>query len=109
MKLAMLARNPKLYSHQRLVEAAEERGHTIDIINTLRVNISIASHRPALYYQDEKLGGYDAVIPRIGASITFYGLAVVEAPMRGITASGPPSPSMAWRWCASLRPWGCGR
>ncbi len=78
MKLAMLARNPSLYSHKRLVEAAEERGHTIDTINTLRVNISIASHRPALYYQDEQLSGYDAVIPRIGASITFYGLAVVR-------------------------------
>ncbi|NNF79632.1 MAG: 30S ribosomal protein S6--L-glutamate ligase [Rhizobiales bacterium] len=78
MKLAMLARNAKLYSHQRLVQAAEARGHTIDVINTLRVNISIASHRPALYYQDERLRGYDAVIPRIGASITFYGLAVVR-------------------------------
>lgn len=78
MKLAMLARNANLYSHKRLVEAAEERGHTIDIINTLRVNISIASHRPALIYHDEPLLGYDAVIPRIGASITFYGLAVVR-------------------------------
>lgn len=78
MKLAMLARNPNLYSHQRLVEAARARGHTIDVINTLRVNISITSHRPALLYQDQQLHGYDAVIPRIGASVTFYGLAVVR-------------------------------
>ncbi len=78
MKIAMLARNAKLYSHRRMVEAAEARGHEIDIINTLRVNIAIAAHRPALYYLDEQLNGYDAVIPRIGASVTFYGLAVLR-------------------------------
>lgn len=78
MKIAMLARNAKLYSHRRMVEAAEARGHEIDIINTLRVNIAIAAHRPSLYYLDEQLTGYDAVIPRIGASVTFYGLAVLR-------------------------------
>ena len=78
MKIAMLARNPKLYSHRRLAEAAEERGHTLDIINTLRCTMSITSHRPAVLYNGEKLVGYDAVIPRIGASITHYGLAVLR-------------------------------
>ena len=78
MKIAMLARNPKLYSHRRLAEAAEERGHTLDIINTLRCTMSITSHRPAVLYNGEKLTGYDAVIPRIGASITHYGLAVLR-------------------------------
>ena len=78
MKLAMLARDPKLYSHRRLVEAAEARGHSVDIINTLQVKISTAAHQPTLFYLDKPLVGYDAMIPRIGASITFYGLAVVR-------------------------------
>ncbi len=78
MKIAMMARNPNLYSHQRLVEAAEQRGHSIDIINTLQCYMNITSHRPELRYKGEKLTGYDAVIPRIGASITFYGLAVLR-------------------------------
>lgn len=78
MKLLMLARNPDLYSHRRLVEAAEARGHTIDVVNTLRCYMNITSHRPELRYGGEKLVGYDAVIPRIGASVTFYGLAVLR-------------------------------
>ena len=78
MKIAMLARNPDLYSHRRLVEAAEARGHQIDIINTLLVYMNITSHRPDLRYGGERLTGYDAVIPRIGASITFYGTAVLR-------------------------------
>ncbi|MCE2729627.1 MAG: 30S ribosomal protein S6--L-glutamate ligase [Sphingomonadaceae bacterium] len=78
MKIAMLARNANLYSHQRLVEAALARGHEIDILNTLRVTMNITSHRPEAYYQGAKLGKYDAVIPRIGASITLYGLAVLR-------------------------------
>lgn len=78
MKIAMLARNPRLYSHQRLVEAAETRGHTLDIINTLRCTMNITSHRPSILYNGETLTGYDAVIPRIGASITHYGLAVLR-------------------------------
>lgn len=78
MKIAMLARNPGLYSHQRLKEAAEARGHTLDIVNTLRCYMNIASRRPAIYHNGEKLVGYDAVIPRIGASVTFYGTAVLR-------------------------------
>ncbi|KJZ18416.1 30S ribosomal protein S6--L-glutamate ligase [Loktanella sp. S4079] len=78
MKIAMLARNAELYSHRRLKQAAEERGHTLQIINTLRCYMNIASRRPEIYYNGEKLEGFDAVIPRIGASVTFYGLAVLR-------------------------------
>ncbi|MEZ5682209.1 MAG: 30S ribosomal protein S6--L-glutamate ligase [Erythrobacter sp.] len=78
MKIAMLARNPNLYSHQRLVEAAEQRGHELDILNTLRCTVNIASHRPTVSYNGQTLPKYDAVIPRIGASITNYGLAVLR-------------------------------
>jgi ribosomal protein S6--L-glutamate ligase len=78
MNIAMLARNSELYSHKRLVEAAEERGHQIKIYNTLSCYMNITSHRPEVRYQGEKLTGIDAVIPRIGASITFYGLAVLR-------------------------------
>lgn len=78
MKIAMMARNPNLYSHQRLVEAEKAAGHEIDIINTTKVYVNITSHHPELRYKGESLKGYDAVIPRIGASVTFYGLAVLR-------------------------------
>ncbi|MGR3760008.1 30S ribosomal protein S6--L-glutamate ligase [Roseobacteraceae bacterium NS-SX3] len=78
MKIAMLSRSPNLYSHQRLKQAAEERGHELNIINTLRCYMNIASRRPDVYYNGERLTGYDAVIPRIGASVTFYGMAVLR-------------------------------
>ena len=78
MRFIMLARNPNLYSHKRLKEAAEERGHELNIINTLRCYMNIASRRPEVYYNGDKLEGYDAVIPRIGASVTHYGLAVLR-------------------------------
>lgn len=78
MKIGMLAQNPNLYSHQRLVEAAEQRGHEIRIINTLRTIINTASFKPSVYYEGEKLEGFDAMIPRIGASVTFYGTAVLR-------------------------------
>ncbi len=74
----MLARNANLYTHRRLKEAAEERGHQLDIIDTLRCYMNIATRRPEIYYNGEKLTGYDAVIPRIGASVTFYGTAVLR-------------------------------
>jgi ribosomal protein S6--L-glutamate ligase len=85
MKIVMMARNPDLYSHKRLVEAAQARGHEIDIVNTLRCYMNIASRRPEVYYNGEKLPNYDAVIPRIGASVTFYGLAVLrQFEMQGV-------------------------
>ncbi len=78
MKIAVLARNANLYSHRRLVEAAKARGHELEIINTLRCYMNIASRRPEVWYNGEKLPRFDAVIPRIGASVTFYGLAVLR-------------------------------
>ena len=78
MKIVMLARNANLYSHRRLVEAAEQRGHQIDVVDTLRVYMNITSHRPEVRYKGETLKGYDAVLPRIGASVTTYGLAVLR-------------------------------
>jgi len=78
MKILMMARNPNLYSHQRLVEAARARGHTIDIIDTLQVYMNIATHHCQIKYKGKLLEKYDAVIPRIGASVTMYGLAVLR-------------------------------
>lgn len=85
MKIAMMTRNPSLYSHQRLKQAAEARGHELDFVNTLRCSMNIASRRPEIYYDGQKLPRYDAVIPRIGASVTFYGLAVLrQFEMQGV-------------------------
>jgi ribosomal protein S6--L-glutamate ligase len=78
MKIAILSRRRSLYSTRRLVEAAVERGHEAPVINTLRAYMNIASHRPEIHYNGEILTGFDAVIPRIGASITFYGTAVLR-------------------------------
>lgn len=78
MKLCVLSRNPRLYSTRRLVEAARARGHDIRVINTLRCYNGIASHRPSVHYRGQALEHFDAVIPRIGASVTFYGTAVVR-------------------------------
>lgn len=78
MKICMLARNANLYSHRRLCEAAKARGYEIDVVNTLRCYMNITSHRPELHYNGQRLEGYDAVIPRIGASVTYYGLAVLR-------------------------------
>ena len=85
MKLVMLARNPSLYSHRRIVEAARQRGHEIDVINTLHVHMNVTSSKPTLRYGGRTLPHYDAVIPRIGASITHYGLAVLrQFEMQGV-------------------------
>ncbi len=78
MKIAILSRNRKLYSTRRLVEAAKQRGHEPRVVDTLGCYMDITSTRPSVYYKDERLEGYEAVIPRIGASITFYGMAVVR-------------------------------
>ena len=78
MKIALLTRNPKLYSHQRIMAAAVERGHEIQPIDYLKCYMNITSKNPELRYLGEKLSGFDAVIPRIAASHTFYGLAVLR-------------------------------
>ncbi|QDU61781.1 Ribosomal protein S6 modification protein [Planctomycetes bacterium Pan216] len=78
MKLAILSRKPSLYSTRRLREAAVERGHEVQIVDYLRCYMDITSHRPRVLYQGEPLEGHRAVIPRIAASYTFYGTAVVR-------------------------------
>lgn len=78
MKIAILSRNPKLYSTRRLVEAGEARGHEIHCVDYLRCHMNITTMRPMIYVGDNELKGFEAVIPRIGASHTFYGTAVVR-------------------------------
>ena len=78
MRIAILSRQPELYSTKALVEAAERRGHEVRVLDTLQFDIRIRRRRPELVYQGEPIGTVDAVIPRIGASITYYGLAVVR-------------------------------
>ena len=78
MRIAILSRNPKLYSTRRLVEAGQGRGHTVEVIDTMHCYMDITSNRPSVRYKGKALPKYDAVIPRIGASVTFYGTAVVR-------------------------------
>lgn len=78
MKIAILSRNGNLYSTRRLKEEAEGRGHEVDVIDTLHCYMDITSNNPVVRYHGEPLPYYDAVIPRIGASVTFYGTAVVR-------------------------------
>ena len=78
MKIGILSRNKNLYSTRRLIEAAEERGHEVHVLDVLRCYMNITSHRPSIHYKGEELLGFDAVIPRIGASVTFYGTAVLR-------------------------------
>jgi ribosomal protein S6--L-glutamate ligase len=78
VKVAILSRGSKLYSTRRLREAAQMRGHTARVLDTLDFSIEIERGNPCLYYRNKELSDYDAVIPRIGASITFFGTAVVR-------------------------------
>ncbi|MFT5258339.1 MAG: ribosomal protein S6--L-glutamate ligase [Saprospiraceae bacterium] len=86
MKIAILSQNRKLYSTSRLIEEAERRGHTTQVIDVLRVYMNIAAHNPTIHYKGQPLEGFDAVIPRIGASVTFYGATVLrQFEIMGIT------------------------
>ncbi|MFT7091080.1 MAG: ribosomal protein S6--L-glutamate ligase [Candidatus Azotimanducaceae bacterium] len=78
MKLAILSCGPRAYSTIRLKEAAKERGHDVKVLNTLKFAIDLQKGSPDLYYRQNILSHYDAVLPRIGASITYYGTAVVR-------------------------------
>lgn len=78
MKIAILSRNRRLYSTRRLIEAAEARGHSVRVIDVLRCYMNIRPGNPEIWYRGRRLSGFDAVIPRIGASVTFYGTAVVR-------------------------------
>jgi ribosomal protein S6--L-glutamate ligase len=78
MKIAVLSRNTNLYSTKRLVEACEKRGHEVEVIDHLRCTIVMEKNTPSIIYKGETLHDFDAIIPRIGASVTFYGSAVVR-------------------------------
>ena len=78
MRIGILSRNPNLYSTRRLREAAELKGHDIDIIDTMHCYMDITSAKPSVRYKGRALPHYDAIIPRIGASVTFYGTSVVR-------------------------------
>lgn len=85
MRIAVLSRNAGLYSTSRLVEAAQERGHDPLVIDHLRCSVSADSGDPRIYYNGKELTGIEAVIPRIGASVTFYGTAIVrQFEMKGV-------------------------
>ena len=78
MKIGILSTNKNLYSTRRLVEAGEQRGHEMPVINHKRCYMNIASHNPSVHYNGQPILGVDAIIPRIGASISFYGTAVLR-------------------------------
>lgn len=78
MKIGILSRKRDLYSTRRLVEAAEERGHSVRVIDPLRCYMNLSAHKPSIHYKGEPLPAFDAIVPRIGASVTFYGTAVVR-------------------------------
>ncbi|MGB0498954.1 MAG: 30S ribosomal protein S6--L-glutamate ligase [Rubricella sp.] len=87
MKIALMCRNIDLYSHQRLMASGAERGHEMVHVDHLRCHIDITSARPALHMEGERLEGFEAVIPRIGASVTFFGTAVLrQFEMMGVYA-----------------------
>ncbi len=78
MNIVILSRNKNLYSTRRLVEEADNRGHFVEVIDPLNCDLIIEKERPTIYYKDKYLDYVDAIIPRIGASVTFYGCAVVR-------------------------------
>ncbi|MCL4161140.1 UNVERIFIED_CONTAM: hypothetical protein GTU68_019938, partial [Idotea baltica] len=78
MKLGILSCSTKCYSTRRLVEAAKQRGHDVDVLNTTKLSIDLREREPGLYYDQKQIFDYDAVIPRIGTSITYFGTAVVR-------------------------------
>ena len=78
MKIAVLSTTKTLYSTRRLIDAGKERGHDMHVINHKRCYMNITSHNPSVHYKGEELEHFDAIIPRIGASVTFYGAAVVR-------------------------------
>jgi ribosomal protein S6--L-glutamate ligase len=78
LKIAVLSTNTKLYSTRRLLDAGRERGHKMLVVNHKRCYMNITTHRPSVHYKGEAIEGVDAIIPRIGASVSFYGTAVVR-------------------------------
>jgi len=90
MKLAILSRNSKLYSTQRLMEAARTRGHSVRVLDPLRCYMRIEPNAFSMHYKGKEMSDYDAVIPRIGASVTFYATAVLrQLEMMGVYTANP--------------------
>ena len=87
MKIAILSRNKKLYSTRRMVEAGKARGHDMHVVDVLNCYIDIASSNPTIHYKGKPLEGFDAVVPRIGHTVTAYGAAVIrQFEMMGVYA-----------------------
>ena len=78
MYIGILSQVPTLYSTQRLVEAAKHRGHQVEVIDPTKCYMNITSHKPTVHYKEKTLDYFNAIIPRIGASVTFYGTAVLR-------------------------------
>ncbi len=78
LKIGILTREPNNYSTQRLVEAALARDHMVEVINTTQCYMNITSNRPEVHLDGKALEGFDAIVPRVGATVTFYGMAVVR-------------------------------
>src|SRR5690554_6306780 len=78
MRIGILSTNPRLYSTKRLMAAGKERGHEMVVIDHRRCYMNITSHRPGIHFKGVSIEGVDAVIPRIGASVSFYGTAVLR-------------------------------
>ena len=93
MKIAILSRNKNLYSTRRLIEACHQRGHEVVVLDVLRTYMNVASSKPEVHFKGEVLPQFDAVIPRIGASVTFYGTAVLR--QYEMTGSFPLNESVA--------------
>ena len=98
MKLAILSRNGKLYSTRRLVEAARERHHSVRVLDPLRCYLRISSDGFGIHYKGRPVSGYGVVVPRIGASITRYGTAVLrQFELRGSYTPNPSDASLKAR------------
>ena len=78
MKLVVLSANPNLYSTKRLVEAGEKKGHEMLVIDHTKCDVVIEKKKPCIIYKGVEITGVDGVIPRIGASVTYFGTAVVR-------------------------------
>ena len=98
MRIAILSRNEGSYSTERLIAAVHRRGHVAEVLDPLRFAVNLERERPSLVYKGRPLPHYDAVIPRIGASITFFGTAVVRQfeQMGVFTLNGSHAKPMPW-------------
>lgn len=98
MKIAVLSTNKNLYSTKRLVEVALQHGHECDIIDHSKCYVGMRQGEPSLHYKGQDIAGYDAIIPRIGSSITFYGTAIVrQFEVMGVLSANPSQAIMRSR------------